>query len=258
VINDVSYIGRQYLAAELSARAKASYDKIADNKAILIVMEEKSEILRENISNYYFVESVQKQNKEALVQILSEQYGLQEAESLLSDLNLPVVLEIYFGGDKFGRKESELFRESLDKEEGIFHLIYSEDLYEKDWRHLSEIAKVTDYFGKYWKWLYLGTGILVLLLVIHFRLDYENLRLRFWKVYSRAGGSSSHKNLVRIINSVFLVIIPVFIVSGVQYNLWKRGLITYLPDFKWQLIRALVLLLAGLGSLFFIRSEEHV
>ncbi len=256
-INDGIYYFRTFSQKELLERAEREYEKIDENPAILIVTEEKSEIIMENIGNLYFVESVKKQNKQSIIQMLSEQYRLEEAQALLGDLSLPAVLEIQFSGKKFGKMESTLFLQATEKEEGIFQLIYAEENYHLPWQNLEKINSLGEIIENYWFWIYLGMGIIILLAAVYFRINHELHKKRYWDIYIRAGGSQRQKRVIRILNSIFLVLIPALIILGGEYYLWIYKFPYYIPDFWFHAIRTAVLLSGSLIALLYSSRGKY-
>ena len=122
IVDDGIYNLRQYSQEELNFRAEQVYLEIEEKPAILIVTEEQSERISDDIGNLYFVNKVSKQNKSEIIDILSRQYHLDEANSLLDELNLPAVLEIQFKGAAFRETESSLFWQATEKEEAFSRL----------------------------------------------------------------------------------------------------------------------------------------
>ncbi len=256
-INDGIYYFRTFSQKEAKIRAEQVYEKINENPAILIVTEEHSEVIMESIGNLYFVESVRKQNKQSIIQMLSEQYRLEEAQSLLGDLSLPAILEIQFSADKFAEMESSLFLQATEKEEGIFQLIYSEENYRLPWQTLEKINIISEIIENYWFWVYWGLGLIILLVAVYFRINYEQHKKRYWEIYIRAGGSQRRKRVIWILNTIFMVLIPALIVLGGEYYLWSFNYPHYIPDFRFHTIRAAVLLSGSLIALLFTRRGKY-
>jgi len=257
LIDDGIYNLRQYSQEELSSRAEQTYLEIEEKPAILIVTEEKSERISDDLSNLYFVNKVSKQNKSEIIDILSRQYQLDEASSLLDELNLPAVLEIQFRGDAFSETESSLFWQATEKEEGIFQIIYSDENYLDDWSKLDKLLEYSGLIENYWQWIYWGLAIIILLTVLSFRLSYENRQEKYWQVFTRSGGKPALSKIFRILNSIFLVFIPLAIAMGLEYFLWINHTFGYMPDFRFHIIRSAALVIVSLLSLFLIRRRDY-
>jgi len=248
---------RQYSQEELNFRAEQIYLEIEEQPAILIVTEEQSERISDDISNLYFVKQVIKQSKNELIETLSSQYRLDEASSLLDELSLPAVVEIQFKGEAFREIESSLFLQATEKEEGIFQILYSDDNYLDQWRKLDTLLKYSGLIEDYWQWVYWGLAIIILLTVISFRINFENRQESYWQVYARSGGKSGLSRIFRILNSIFLVFIPIAIAMGLEYFLWINQTFGYMPDFHFHIMRSAALVIVSLLSLFLIRRKNY-
>ena len=248
---------RQYSQEELNFRAEQIYLEIEEQPAILIVTEEQSERISDDISNLYFVKQVIKQSKNELIETLSSQYRLDEASSLLDELSLPAVVEIQFKGEAFRETESSLFLQATEKEEGIFQILYSDDNYRDQWRKLDTLLKCSGLIEDYWQWVYWGLAIIILLTVISFRINFENRQESYWQVYARSGGKSGLSKIFRILNSIFLVFIPMAIAMGLEYFLWINQTFGYMPDFHFHIMRSAALVIVSLLSLFLIRRKNY-
>ncbi|MCF7911121.1 MAG: hypothetical protein K9M99_01225 [Candidatus Cloacimonetes bacterium] len=257
LFNDGIYNLRQYSQKEILQRAEEVYLEIEDIPAVMIVTEENSEIIYDNLRNLYFVKQVIKQSKPEIIERLSSQYRLEEAHSLLSELNLPAILEIQFDGETFSATESSLFLQATEKEAGIFQIIYTEDEYHESWQKMEMLLRVSSLIEKYWRWIYWVFAGIILLIVIYFRSSYENRQSHYWRVYCRAGGNPLKKRIFRILNSVFLVFAPLILAVGTEYYLWIYRVAGYMPDFRFQIIRSAALLAVSLLTLLFIRREDH-
>ena len=257
IVDDGIYNLHQYSQEELNFRAEQVYLEIEEKPAILIVTEEQSERISDDIGNLYFVNKVSKQNKSEIIDILSRQYHLDEANSLLDELNLPAVLEIQFKGAAFRETESSLFWQATEKEEGIFQIIYTDENYLDDWSKLDKLLEYSGLIENYWQWIYWGLAILLLLIVLLFRISYENRQVRYWQVYRRSGGKPGLSRIFKILNSIFLVFIPLAIAMGVEYFLWVNHTFGYMPDFRFHIIRSAALLTVSLLSLILIRRESY-
>ncbi|MDP8221123.1 MAG: hypothetical protein P9X26_07245, partial [Candidatus Stygibacter frigidus] len=150
LIDDGIYNLRQYSQEELYFRAEQAYQEIEEKPAILIVTEEQSQRISDDIANLYFVKQVTKQSKDEIIDLLSRQYQLDEASALLDELNLPAVVEIQFKGEAFREIESSLFWQATEKEEGIFQIIYSDDNYLDQWQKLDTLLKYSGLIEDYW------------------------------------------------------------------------------------------------------------
>jgi len=248
---------RQYSQEELNFRAEQIYLEIEEQPAILIVTEEQSERISDDISNLYFVKQVIKQSKNELIETLSSQYRLDEASSLLDELSLPAVVEIQFKGEAFRETESSLFLQATEKEEGIFQILYSDDNYRDQWRKLDTLLKYSGLIEDYWQWVYWGLAIIILLIVLSFRINFENRQESYWQVYARSGGKSGLSKIFRILNSIFLVFIPMAIAMGLEYFLWINQTFGYMPDFHFHIMRSAALVIVSLLSLFLIRRKNY-
>jgi len=257
IVDDGIYNLRQYSQEELDSRAEQVYLEIEEKPAILIVTEEQSERISDDISNLYFVNKVSKQNKSEIIDILSRQYHLDEANSLLDELNLPAVLEIQFKGDAFRETESSLFWQATEKKEGVFQIISSDENYLDDWSKLDKLLEYSGLIENYWQWIYWGLMILLLLIVLLFRISFENRQVRYWQVYRRSGGKAGLSRIFKILNSIFLVFIPLAIAMGLEYFLWVNQTFGYMPDFRFHIIRSTALLIVSLLSLILIRRESY-
>lgn len=256
-IDDGIYNLRQYSQEELYTRAEQVYLEIEEKPAVLIVTEEQSERISDDISNLYFVNKVSKQTKSEIIDILSRQYQLDEASSLLDELNLPAVLEIQFKGNAFRETESSLFWQTTEKEAGIFRIIFSEENYLDEWSKLDKLLEYSGLIENYWQWIYWGLAILLLLIVVLYRISYENRQVRYWQIYRRSGGKPGLSRIFKILNSIFMVFIPLAIAMGLEYFLWVNQTFGYMPDFRFHIIRAAALLIVSLLSLFLIRREIY-
>ena len=257
LIDDGIFNLRQYSQEELNFRAEQVYLEIEEQPAILIVTEEQSERISDDISNLYFVKQVIKQSKNELIETLSSQYRLDEASSLLDELSLPAVVEIQFKGEAFRETESSLFLQATEKEEGIFQILYSDDNYRDQWRKLDTLLKYSGLIEDYWQWVYWGLAIIILLIVLSFRINFENRQESYWQVYARSGGKSGLSRIFRILNSIFLVFIPIAIAMGLEYFLWINQTFGYMPDFHFHIMRSAALVIVSLLSLFLIRRKNY-
>ena len=257
LITDGVYNLHQYSQDEILARAEQVYSAIEEIPAVMIVTEENSEIIYNNLGNLYFVKEVRKQHKDELIELLSTQYRLDEAHSLMSELNLPAVLEIQFNGETFTETESSLFLQATEKEEGVFQLIYTEDNYRASWQKMTKLLEFSRSIDEYWQWIYWVLAGITLLIVVYFRISYESRQSHYWQRYCRAGGNPVIKKIFRILNSIFLVFVPLMLAIGAEYYLWIYRIAGYMPDFRFQIIRAVALLAASLLALIFIRRKSY-
>jgi len=257
ILNDAMHFGKETFVSYLEMQQKTKYNEIINNPAVLIVTEAQAETIYENFSNLYFVERVEKQNRKFLISSLIEKYELEEASFLLEDLNLPAVLEINFKAHNFTEMESNLFEESLEEEEGIFKVLYSKRNYTKSWQDLELINKILQIINKWYLFAYWGIGLLILVLVIYFRYNYEKRNLRYWKVYLRSGGDLRKRNQKLWLNSLLIVIIPAGILVAAMFYLFNYGILKIVPDFHYHYIRGGVLLAGSLLTMIFIRREDY-
>jgi uncharacterized protein YlbG (UPF0298 family) len=257
LVTDGVYNLRQYSQDEILERAEQVYSAIEKIPAVMIVTEENSEIIHDNLCNLYFVKEVNRQHKDEIIEILSSQYRLEEAHSLMSELNLPAVLEIQFNGETFTETESSLFLQATEKEAGVFQIIYTEENYQVSWQKMDKLLEISSLIDEYWQWVYWVLAGITFLTVFYFRISYESRQSHYWQIYCRAGGNPVIKKIFKILNSVFLVFVPLMLAIGLEYYFWIYQIAGYMPDFKFQIIRAAALLTTSLLALIFIRRKSY-
>lgn len=256
--NDLVYYARQEISEGIELKAAKHYCSIEANPAVLIVEGKKVDNLKDVMSNLYFVKSVGKQNKAELIELLSEQYALTDAGVLLEELTLPSVLEVTFLGNSFERQESEIFDNTIEKEAGLYKVLYDEKTYIKDWESITRSKNWLDLMDKYWSWLYSLLCVITAIFIFNYRLSYENKKHNYWKVFVRSGGSRKKLIRSRLFNSILMVLFPAIVALGGQIYLCRTSFTNQIPDYTFHAIRAIILLFISISSIFFLRRDKDV
>lgn len=258
LITDAAYLIKDSTLSHLHNYNKAIETSIESIPAYLIVNQSLAGQNVDEFSNLYFVDQVNLQNKPDLIDQLSAKYSLAEAQVLLADLNLPAVLEIKFGGERFSPTEAQIFTSTATQSAGVLKLIFNQNDYQEYWDQAVLSQNIFNIIDDYWLWCYLLLLLCSVIVAVYFRISYENKNLFYWEVFHRAGGNAHKFTLGRIVNSLLLPLIPVLIAFFISYFSHRYNLITSSPDYIFILIRAALLLLSSYASLLFIRNLKYV
>ena len=174
-----------------------------------------SSILKEK--NY--VESVEQENNEQIVQNLIHEYELNDADTILDSYSLPFILKIYFRGDAFDLSAKKELKSVLDKFSQNIRWRFN-DTY---WIHFQQRILLLNRVYFYFTIL---IAIILLVFGVYFRVRSEIKQDFFWKVYQAAGGKYFKRRKVFFLHSVLLTMLPVLLNYGIYYFLsWKQYLI---------------------------------
>jgi hypothetical protein len=241
----------------LSVFEQRALQKVEKEPAVIVLGDTNILKIVTEIRNQYYVASVRLLEQSELIDMLAEQYRLDDSQQLLEDLHLPRVVEVNFIGESFREVESGLFLKIIQEQEGVRRLLYSEDNYRESWEILDMMKNFKNTVSRYWTFFYFGFGSFLLLVILAMRIDYENSLIGFWTVFRKAGGSASYQKMNRMLISVLIVLLPAMAVIGVELILKSQSILQIVPEIKYHLIRLTAGIIISFAALFLIRKKYY-
>lgn len=257
-INDSIYQSRGHLDRYLEGFKIEEYNLIEDHESVIILNNSDTGTIINNLSNQYYIDSVQVIQKVELIEMLSSQYRLSESKALLEDLSLPKVLKCSFRGDKFRETESEQFLDLINTNSGVSRLLYSDENYQKSWEIISIVEDIENMVNHYWFYLYYGFGLVILLVILDLSIIREKDRVEYWSVFLQAGGSRKKRLRSRLLTGIMTIILPGAFAIGLEYYFSTVYVELIQPDLNYHILRACSGIIISLAGIIIIRNRKYV